>query len=64
MPRGRQQQQKVGDPRGGWVGQRSKKDQGQIYFFIFFYGVFELSSPRNAQKRNKKIDKKSVLDFL
>jgi hypothetical protein len=22
----------VGDPRGGWVGQRPKKDQGQIFF--------------------------------
>jgi hypothetical protein len=33
-----------GDPRGGRVGQRPKKDQIQN-------GVFELPSSRNAQKR-------------
>jgi hypothetical protein len=39
----------------------AKKDLGQIHFFDIFYGVFELPSPRNAQKRDKKqIDKKSV----
>jgi hypothetical protein len=43
---------KVGDPRGGWVGQSTKKDQGQIYFFDIFYRVFELPSSRNAQKRD------------
>jgi hypothetical protein len=42
---------KIGDPRGGWEGQRPKKDQGQIYFFDFKNnGIFELPSPRNAQK--------------
>jgi hypothetical protein len=58
---------KIGDPRGGWVGQTcqsTKKDQGQIYFFNIFYRVFELPSSRNAQKRDKKeFEKKSVLDF-
>jgi hypothetical protein len=61
--RGRQKK-KVGGPRGGWVGQRPKKDQGQIYLFDIFCGVFELPSPRNSQKRDKKkTDKKMVLDF-
>jgi hypothetical protein len=56
---------KTGDPRGGWVGQSTKKDWGQIYFFDNFYRVFELPSSRNAQKRDKrKFEKKSVLDFL
>jgi hypothetical protein len=26
----------VGEPRGGWVGLRPKKDQGQFDFFMFF----------------------------
>jgi hypothetical protein len=38
---------KVGDPRGEWVGQRPKKDQGQIYF---------CETPENAinPKKNEK----------
>jgi hypothetical protein len=40
---------------GGWVSQRSKKDQGQTYFF----NVFELPSLRNASKRGKKNRQKS-----
>jgi hypothetical protein len=46
----------TGDPRGGWVGQRPKKGQGRIFFLdncFIFYRVFELPSPRNAQKRDK-----------
>jgi hypothetical protein len=31
---------------------------------IFFYGVFELSSPRNARKRDEENRQKSVLDFV
>jgi hypothetical protein len=51
---------KTGDPRGGWVGQSTKKDWGQIYFFdIYFYRVFELPSSRNAQKRVKNKLRKS-----
>jgi hypothetical protein len=43
----------------------AKKAPGLIRFFSrFFYRVFELPSPRNVQKRDKKIEKKSVLDFL
>jgi hypothetical protein len=52
---------KIGDPHGGWVGQRPKKDQGQIYVFdIFLWCFFLLPSPRNTQKRNKK---KSFFSF-
>jgi hypothetical protein len=40
-------------PRGGWVGQRPKKDQGPICFFGIVYGVFLLSSPRNAPKHGE-----------
>jgi hypothetical protein len=61
-------QNKIGDPRGGWVGRRPKKDQGQM-------GRSDMSEakkgpgpdffPRNAKKRDKKKSKKkSVLDFL
>jgi hypothetical protein len=49
----------------GWFlgGQKSTR-VGQIFSEIF-YRVFELPSPRNVQKRDKKkIEKKSVLDFL
>jgi hypothetical protein len=35
------------------VGQRPKKDQGQIFVVDIFNGVFELPSPRNAQKRTR-----------
>jgi hypothetical protein len=50
---------------GGWVGQRPKKDQGQICCFdLKKNGIFKPPSTRNAQKRDtKKIEKKSVLDF-
>jgi hypothetical protein len=50
--RGRPPKQKVGDPRGGWVGQRPKKDRGQIYFLICFYGVFLL--PPLTEKKSRK----------
>jgi hypothetical protein len=56
-----------GDPRGGRVGQSTKKKKGwgQICFFsIYFYRVFELSSPRNARKRNKKNREKISFGFL
>jgi hypothetical protein len=33
-------QKKIGDPRGGWVGQSTKKGWGQIYLFDIFYRVF------------------------
>jgi hypothetical protein len=49
-----------------WVGgAEAKKGLGSdLFFSIFFYRVFELPLPRNAQKRDKKkIEKKSVLDF-
>jgi hypothetical protein len=52
--------QKIGDPRGGWVGQRPKKDRGQTYFSTFF----ELPSPRNAQKLDKNKSRKIGSGFL
>jgi hypothetical protein len=53
-PRGRQAKTKIGDPRGGWVGQSTKKGWGRICFLDIFYRVFELPSPSNAQKRDKR----------
>jgi hypothetical protein len=49
IPISRGRQKEVGDPRGGWVGQRPKKDQGQICFFNNFYRVFELPLPRKSR---------------
>jgi hypothetical protein len=55
----------IGDPRGGWVGgSEAKIGPGSDFPTIFFYCVFELPSPRNAQKRDKQNREKSVLDFL
>jgi hypothetical protein len=36
------------------VGQRTKKGWNQIFVIDIFNRVFELPSPRNAQKRDKK----------
>jgi hypothetical protein len=46
----------------GWWRWRSAL---ALALVAFFYGVFELPSPRNAQNQNlnKKIEKKSVLGF-
>jgi hypothetical protein len=41
-------------------GSEAKNDQGQIFFQVF-YRVFELPSPRNAQKHDNKTEGK--LDF-
>jgi hypothetical protein len=58
-------QKKTGDPRGGWVVQSTKKDQGQKKNFDIFYRVFELPSSRNAQKRDKRqIREKVGFGFL
>jgi hypothetical protein len=65
MPRGTQK--KSGGPLRGWlVPPRPKKYQGWSDFVSrFFYRVFELPSPRNAQKRDKnKIEKQSVWFFF
>jgi hypothetical protein len=44
---------------GGWV-KAQKRAQGQIYFFRYYVIVFfELPSPRNAPKRDKKKSRKS-----
>jgi hypothetical protein len=46
ISRGRPQN-KIGDPRGGWVGQRPKTDQGQIYFrFILWCFLTPLTEKR------------------
>jgi hypothetical protein len=44
----------IGDPRGGRVGQSTKRD-GVRFSPDIFCRIFELPSPRNAQKRDKKI---------
>jgi hypothetical protein len=63
VARGRQKQKSVTPVVGGWVRVR-KRDRVRFIFLIFFYRVFELPSPRNAPKQNKKKSKrKSVLDF-
>jgi hypothetical protein len=61
LPETRGRQKKVGDPRGGWVGgSEAKKGLGSDFFpRYFFYRVFELPSPRNAQKRDKKKSRKN-----
>jgi hypothetical protein len=56
---------KIGDPRGGWVrGQKRTRQPGSDLIFDIFYRVFPLPSPRNSQKRDIKIEKKSVWDFF
>jgi hypothetical protein len=53
--RGRQKN-KTGDPAGRTGGSATKKGPagpGPGFFGFFRCGVFELPSPRNAQKRNK-----------
>jgi hypothetical protein len=48
----RVRQKKIGDPRGGWVGQRPKKDRSRFFHF-FLYRVFELPLLRSTRKRDK-----------
>jgi hypothetical protein len=63
-PRGHQTPQKKSDTlvMGGWV--RGQKGNMVKYFPPkYFYGVFELPLPRNAQKRDKTIEKNPALDF-
>jgi hypothetical protein len=38
--RSRGRQKHIGDPRGGWVGQRQKKDQGRLSLSIVFLSCF------------------------
>jgi hypothetical protein len=47
---------KGGDPRGVWVGQRPKKDQGQIFFdiFIVFLNSPHRETPKNVIKKNRE----------
>jgi hypothetical protein len=55
---------KNGNPRGGWVGQRPKKDQGPIYFFDIFLSCFWSPLTEKRPKNViKQIEEKSVLDF-
>jgi hypothetical protein len=53
-------------PWGGWlVPRRPKKYQGWSDFFArFFNRVFELPSPRNAHKRDKKKLRKIGFGFF
>jgi hypothetical protein len=59
-------QKKIDGPWGGWlVPRRPKKYQGWSFFFVrFFYRVFELPSPRNAQKRDKRNREKMGFGFF
>jgi hypothetical protein len=41
----------IGDPRGGWVGQSTEKDQGQIYFLDIFL-IVVLNSPHRETPKN------------
>jgi hypothetical protein len=59
FPRGRGKK-RVSDPRGGWVGQRTKKDQVKFIFRFILFGVFELPSPRNAQKKRDKTNRQKI----
>jgi hypothetical protein len=54
----------IGDPRGAWV-RGQKRTRVRFVFLIFFYGVSELPSPRNAQKREKTKQRNTIgFDFL
>jgi hypothetical protein len=55
---------KIGDPRGGWVGQRPKKDWGQIVLKRFF--IVFLNSPHRQPPKNviKKVEKKIGFGLL
>jgi hypothetical protein len=58
---------KTGDPVvGGWVGQRPKKDQGQIYCFDIYIFKWYFLTPLTEKRPKtwyKKSREKSVLDF-
>jgi hypothetical protein len=55
---------RIGDPRGWVGGSEAKKGPGPDFFPMLFYGVFKLSSPRNAQTRDQqKMEKTLVLVF-
>jgi hypothetical protein len=41
-------------------GSEAEKGLGSDFFGDFFYRVFELPSPRNAQKRDKKKSREKV----
>jgi hypothetical protein len=65
-PRGRQKKKsvtakKINRRPPWWVGgSEAKKGLGSDLFFrYYFYRVFKLPSPRNAQKRDKKTPRKS-----
>jgi hypothetical protein len=45
-------------------GSEAKKGPGSDFLIFFKNGVFELPSPRNAQKRDQKNREKMFLDFL
>jgi hypothetical protein len=51
------------EPRGGWVGQMPKKDQGQICFRFWLCGVISPPSRETPQKRDKKIDENFGFGF-
>jgi hypothetical protein len=61
----RDRPKQIGDPRGGWVGQRPKKNQGQIHFLDISFSTFLNSPHRETHKKNviKEIRNKSVLGF-
>jgi hypothetical protein len=55
----------------GWFlgGQKTKKYQGRSDFLRFFNHIFDLPSPRNAQKRDNKNSRKNrfrifLVDFF
>jgi hypothetical protein len=45
-------------------GSEAKKGLGSDLFFVTFYRVFELPSPRNAQKRDKQNRERIGFGFL
>jgi hypothetical protein len=60
---------KVGDPRGGWVGQSTKERDGVRFFSDIFLIVFLNSphreTPKNVIKKNReKIGFRFLVDFF
>jgi hypothetical protein len=48
---------------GGWV-RGQKRSRVRLVFWVFFYGVFELPSPRSAQKRDQNKSRKNGFGFF
>jgi hypothetical protein len=58
------QKNETGDPRGGWVGQRPKKDQSQIWVFDIPKGCLNFPQRELLKNVDKKTQENLVFGFL